>query len=57
MKNAIFWDVALCRYFVNRRFGRTYRLHLQGIINPRPGHAGSSLADFLCLEDGVRYVL
>jgi hypothetical protein len=24
------WDVALCRSWVNRRFGGTYRLHLQG---------------------------
>jgi hypothetical protein len=30
MKNAVFWDVALCRYCVNRRFGGTYRFHLQG---------------------------
>jgi hypothetical protein len=30
MKNAVFWDVALCRYCVNRRFGGTYRLHQQG---------------------------
>jgi hypothetical protein len=29
-KNAVFWDVALCRSCVNRRFGGTYRLHLQG---------------------------
>jgi hypothetical protein len=29
-KNAVFWDVALCRYCVNGRFGGTYRLHLQG---------------------------
>jgi hypothetical protein len=28
---AVFWDVAPCRYFVNRRFGGTYGLHLQGI--------------------------
>jgi hypothetical protein len=35
MKNTVFWDVAPCRYFVNRRFGETYRLHLQGIRNPR----------------------
>jgi hypothetical protein len=31
MKNAVFWDVALCRSCVNRRFEGTYRLHLQGI--------------------------
>jgi hypothetical protein len=30
MKNVVFWDVALCRYWVNRRFGGTYRLQLQG---------------------------
>jgi hypothetical protein len=30
MKKAVFWDVAPCRYYVNRRFGGTYRLHLQG---------------------------
>jgi hypothetical protein len=30
MKKAVFWDVAPCRYCVNRRFGGTYRLHLQG---------------------------
>jgi hypothetical protein len=29
MKNAVFWDVALCRSGVNRRFGGMYRLHLQ----------------------------
>jgi hypothetical protein len=30
LKNAVFWDVAPCRSCVNRRFGGTYRLHLQG---------------------------
>jgi hypothetical protein len=30
MKNVVYWDVALCRSCVNRRFGGTYRLHLQG---------------------------
>jgi hypothetical protein len=30
MKNVAFWDVAPCRSCVNRRFGGTYRLHLQG---------------------------
>jgi hypothetical protein len=30
MRNTVFWDVAPCRSCVNRRFGRTYRLHLQG---------------------------
>jgi hypothetical protein len=30
IKNAVFWDVWLCRSSVNRRFGGTYRLHLQG---------------------------
>jgi hypothetical protein len=26
MKNAVFWDVAPCRYCVNRRFGGMYRM-------------------------------
>jgi hypothetical protein len=30
MKNAVFWDVALCRCCVNRYFGGTYRLRLRG---------------------------
>jgi hypothetical protein len=30
MKTAFFLDVALCRTCVNRRFGGTYCLHLQG---------------------------
>jgi hypothetical protein len=30
MKKAVFWDVAPCRYGVNRRFGGTYPFHLQG---------------------------
>jgi hypothetical protein len=30
LKKAVFWDVALCRSGVNRCFGGTYRLHLQG---------------------------
>jgi hypothetical protein len=30
MKNAVFWDVALCTTCVNRHFRGTYRLHLQG---------------------------
>jgi hypothetical protein len=30
MKNSVFWDVASCRSYVNRYFGGTYRLHLQG---------------------------
>jgi hypothetical protein len=30
IEKAVFWDVAPCRYCVNRRYGGTYRLHLQG---------------------------
>jgi hypothetical protein len=29
-KKAVFWDAAPCRCGVNRRFGGTYCLHLQG---------------------------
>jgi hypothetical protein len=37
MKNVVFWDVALCTWCVNRRFGGTYRLHLQGRKIREPG--------------------
>jgi hypothetical protein len=30
MKTAIFWDIALCSPYMNRRFEGTYHLHLQG---------------------------
>jgi hypothetical protein len=61
MKNYVFWYVAPYRYYVNRHFGGTYRLYLQGVkIRERvtsvslqpPAQAGSLLADFLHLEDG-----
>jgi hypothetical protein len=30
MKNSVFWDITPCSPLeVNKRFGRTYRLHLQ----------------------------
>jgi hypothetical protein len=30
MKIAIFWDIAPCIPYINRRFGGMYRFHLQG---------------------------
>jgi hypothetical protein len=30
MKNTVFWDVVPCSSCLNRHFGGTYRLHLQG---------------------------
>jgi hypothetical protein len=34
MKSTIFWDITLCSPLsVNRSFGGTYRLHLQGRKN------------------------
>jgi hypothetical protein len=51
MKNVVFWDVALCRSWVNRRQGGTYRLHLQGNLSLQPpAEAGSPLADFSTLK-------
>jgi hypothetical protein len=48
MKNAVFWDLAPCRSCeLNRRFGGTYRLHLQCRKIP-----GSSLQGFFYHEDG-----
>jgi hypothetical protein len=37
MKNAVSWDVALCGFIINRRFGGTCRLHLQGRRNNTSG--------------------
>jgi hypothetical protein len=33
MINAVFWNVAPCRFYVNRRFGGTYRLHPEAIYS------------------------
>jgi hypothetical protein len=33
MKNAVFWDVAPCGFIIDRRFGGTCPLHLQGKRN------------------------
>jgi hypothetical protein len=54
MKKAVFWDVAPCSSGVNRRFGGTYRLHLQGrresIRLPLTSLTDASRADFLILS-------
>jgi hypothetical protein len=50
MKNAVFWDVAPCRYCVNRRFGGMYRR-----LQP-PAHAGSSFADIFLSWRWRRYI-
>jgi hypothetical protein len=58
MKSAVFWDMTPCTSCVNRNFGGTYRLHLQGRkiheLKP-PAHADSSLADFSSLKMEVIY--
>jgi hypothetical protein len=56
MKNTVFWNVAPCRYFVNRRFGGTYRLHLQGISNPRAMNQREQIT-FCFLSDGNIYCM
>jgi hypothetical protein len=43
-KNAVFWDVALYRSCVNRRFGGTYRLSLQG---RKIGERGTNVSRWL----------
>jgi hypothetical protein len=64
MKNAVFWDVTLCRSCVNRHFGGTYRFHVHSPPPPcsyiaifdcwlslqPPAHARYSLADFSTLK-------
>jgi hypothetical protein len=59
MKNSVFWDMAPCRSYVNRRFGGTYRLHLKdrkirvrrtSVSRWLQSAAGSSHADFSTLK-------
>jgi hypothetical protein len=63
MKSTIFWDITPCSPLsVNRRFGETYRLHLQGRKNKLSKksawklatcfHAGFLLSLFFDPEDG-----
>jgi hypothetical protein len=33
MKNSVIWDVVLCGFIINRRFGGMYLFHLQGRRN------------------------
>jgi hypothetical protein len=50
LKNAVFRDMKPCRSCVNRRFGGTYRLHLQGRrVSPARTHhkSGSLLTKWL----------
>jgi hypothetical protein len=56
MKNAVFWDVALCSFCVNRRFGGMYRVHLQGRKNPRARNQREQVgADWLSLGTETGY--
>jgi hypothetical protein len=51
MKNAVFWNVALCRSYVNRRFGGRHYLHLQGRKNLGTKNQREQVAAD-CPEDG-----
>jgi hypothetical protein len=48
LKNAVIWDVAPFTYYLNRRFGRTYRLRLQG---KKIRERGTSVDRWLQLAD------
>jgi hypothetical protein len=48
-KDAVFWDVAPFRSCVNRRFGGTYRFHLQG---RKIRERGTSVSRWLQSADG-----
>jgi hypothetical protein len=52
-KNAVFWDVAPCKSCVNRLFGGTYRLHLQGRII---GERGTSVNRWLQTKSIRRHI-
>jgi hypothetical protein len=47
---AVFWDVTPCRSCVNRRFGGTFRLHLQG---RKTRERGTRVSRWLQTADGI----
>jgi hypothetical protein len=53
IKNAVFWDVGPCRSCVNRCFGGTYRLHIQG---RRMRERGTTVSRWLQEEDVYIYL-
>jgi hypothetical protein len=34
MKNVVFWDVPMCRFCVNRRFARIFRMEISASEEP-----------------------
>jgi hypothetical protein len=55
MNNAVFRDVAPCRFCMNRRFGATYQFHIQGKKSPRAKNQREQVAadcGFFYPEDG-----
>jgi hypothetical protein len=58
MKSIIIWDMTPCNPFsVNRRFGGTYRLHLQGRRNKFSKEAGGKPPKRWLTLDGLHGVI
>jgi hypothetical protein len=57
MKDAVFWNVGLCRYFANQHFGGMYRLHVQGIRNPRVMNQHEQVAVDSCTATCSRWFI
>jgi hypothetical protein len=53
MKNVVFWDVTLCGFCMNRRFGGMYRLHHQDDKNGEIGTILRSVLRLLVTADVV----
>jgi hypothetical protein len=66
IKNAVFWDVTLCDFCKNIRFGGTYRLHHQGDKNRQarnnvrknyqPNHAAMFPSQYLRLKFSTNFL-
>jgi hypothetical protein len=54
MKNAVFWNEAPCRSCINRRFGETYRLHLQGRRKKKKSASVSKWVQTSLYMDAIR---
>jgi hypothetical protein len=56
MNVAIFWDIAPCSPYVNRRFGETYHLHIQGRKTAAKGTSEQQMASQKATQTSRRYI-
>jgi hypothetical protein len=55
MQNVVFWEVPPCGSCRNRRFGLTYRLHLQSENNQRNNNTFTLKIEAICSSETLDY--